>query len=159
MNSNPYTPPLAPVDIPEAAGNSTTAILIGVVIGTGTAYIVLTLVGLAFFWILVAQGVPAHELYVRAYQSTTYLVFAHFLGFLCSLPGGYWSARLDRTRNYGNALFAGSLVSGLALLQFCIPYELPIPYWSRVASIVLPLPAFFLGAVWWQRKCSAQGRT
>lgn len=149
---NPYAAPTSEMKEIEPVDSAATAILIGVAIGTGTAYAILSLSGLVFLWILTTQGVPAQQLYVRAYQSTGYLLLAHALGFLCELPGGYWSARLSNIRPANNALLAGLLGSALAFAQNLTPYELPVPVWSRIVSIVVPVPAFLLGALWQRRK-------
>jgi hypothetical protein len=97
------------------------------------------------------QGVPTQELYSRAYQSTPYLVFGHALGFLCLLQGGYWSARLSKDKPLLTAALAGGLLAAFSLLTNFLPYEFPIPLWSRIASVVESVPAFWFGALWWQR--------
>jgi hypothetical protein len=50
-----------------------------------------------------------------------------------------------------NALLAGLLLSLFAFAQLLIPYEVPNPTWSRIASVVIPVPAFLLGALWWRK--------
>jgi hypothetical protein len=146
----PYSAPSSEVKDPKA-NSSSTAILVGAAVGNGVSYAVLFLMGLVFLWVLAAQGVSQQELYARAYQSTGYLVFAHVVALVCCAPGGLWSARLGPDKPYRNALLAGSIVSALALSANLMPYELPIPLWSRVASVIIPLPAFLLGAYWQQR--------
>jgi len=146
----PYAAPSAEVRDPEP-DSSQTAVLVGAAVGNGVSYAALFLMSLVFLWVLRAQGVAPQELYVRAYQSTGYLLFAHAVAFLCCAPGGYWSARLGPARPYLNAALAGSIVSALALSANLMPYDLPIPLWSRIASVVIPLPAFLLGARWQRR--------
>jgi hypothetical protein len=123
------------------------AVLIGAAIGNSLSYAVLFVLGLFFLWVLVAQGIPGNDAFARAYESTRYLVFAHLVGFLCLVPGGLWAARLSETSHIRNATLAGLLVAGFALLGNLVPYYLPIPLWSRVASVLLPVPAFVVGAV------------
>jgi hypothetical protein len=101
--------------------------------------------------VLALQRVPAQEIYAKAYQSTAYLVFAHVVGFMCLLPGGYWSARLSPSKPRLAALFAGCIVAVLSGAAFFMPFELTVPFWSRVTSVVAAVPAFAFGAAWWQR--------
>jgi len=123
------------------------AVLIGAAIGNGLSYAVLFILGLFFLWALVAQGVPGKDAYARAYESTSYLVFAHFVGFLCLIPGGLWAAKLSASSHVRNAVSGGVLVAAFALLTNFLPYYLPIPLWSRIASVLLPVPAFVVGAL------------
>jgi len=148
---NRYAAPSSAVEDIEPNAGSSAAVLLGAAIGNGIAYAVLFVCGLVFLWVLTAQGVPTQELYTRAYKSNSYLIFAHAVGLVCLLPGGYWTARLSRERPFLNALLAGILVSALALIQNLVPYNLPIPFWSRIASAVIPIPTFLLGALWWRR--------
>src|SRR5262249_36777958 len=92
-------------------------------------------------------GVSGNNAYARAHESTLYLVFAHLVGFLCLLPGGLWAAKLSTSSQIRNAVLAGVLVAAFAFLGNLVPYSLPIPFWSRVASVLLPVPAFILGAM------------
>jgi hypothetical protein len=148
---NPYAPPSAAAENTRPGSGRSVAVLVGAAIGNGIAYAVLSISGLVLLWVLTAQGVPAQELYSRAYQSNAYLLFAHFVGLVCLLPGGYWAARLSREGPVLSALLAGSLVSVFTLAQNFVPYNFPIPLWSRVASIAIPIPAFALGALWRHR--------
>ena len=150
---SPYAAPNSLLDAPHSSGR-VTAVLIGAAVGVGISYAVLFLSGLIFLWVLTTQGVPIQELYSRAYQSTPYLAFAHAFGFLCLVPGGYWSARLSITKPLLTAVLAGSLVTAFSLSTNLLPYELPIPLWSRIVSVVSSVPAFCLGALWWQRAAS-----
>ncbi len=124
------------------------AIVIGAAIGNGLSYAVLFVFGLIFLWTLVAGGIPGNEAYVQAYESTAYLLFAHAVGFLCLLPGGAWTAKLSGRSCIRNAAIAGCLVAVVALLSNLVPYYVPIPFWSRLASVLLPVPAFVMGAMW-----------
>ena len=149
---NPYSAPTAIVEDAQVPPGRRTAVLIGAAIGCGISYAVLLIFGLVFLWILVAQGVPSQELYARAYQSTGYLVFAHLTSVFCLAPGGYWSTRLDPTNSLVSAVIAGALVSVFSMTSNLLPYELPIPMWSRILSVVIPIPAFSIGALWWRRE-------
>lgn len=144
--------PLSNMQLPSPAPqvqsvSSATAVLVGAAIGNGLSYAVLFVFGLLYLWVLVAQGVPGNDAYARAYESMPYLVFAHLVGFLCLVPGGVWAAKLSSNSHIRNAALAGLLVAVFALLGNLVPYYLPVPVWSRVASVLLPLPAFLLGAV------------
>jgi hypothetical protein len=130
----------------------TMPVLLGFCIGNGASYAALYISGLVFLWVLVAQGVPPEEVYARAYQSTPYLVYAHILGFLAMAPGGYWTARLSSGSPVRRTLFAGALMSSFVVAQLAIPYDLPIPWWSQVASVVTPIPAFIAGMLWWKHR-------
>jgi hypothetical protein len=131
--------------------SSLTAILVGFSVGNGVSYFFLYVFATAFLWVLAAQGVPSQELYSRAYQSTAYLIFAQSVALLTIIPGGYWCARLSPRNAMVNALLAGLLLSLFAFAQLLIPYEVPNPTWSRIASVVIPVPAFLLGALWWRK--------
>lgn len=124
----------------------TVAVLLGSAVGIALSYVVLFVSGLVFVWALVWNGVPENESYARAYESTVYLAFAHVLGFACMLPGGLWAARFSERAHTRNAAIAGLLVALFALTANLVPYYLPVPFWSKVASAVLPIPAFILGA-------------
>lgn len=151
---NPYATPHAPP--PEQASRKfLTAVLIGAAIGNGIAYAVLWVVSIGFLWLLTLQGVPTEELYVRAYASTPYLVLANAVAFVCLLPGGYWSARLSPSNGTAAALLAALVMAALAALEYIAPYQLPLPTWSRVVSLLSPFPAFWLGAVIWRRRDAA----
>jgi hypothetical protein len=148
---NPYAAPSSVLEDKKPKVGSSVAVVFGAAIGNGIAYTVLSGCGLVFLWVLVAQGVPTRELYSRAYQSNSYLIFAHVVGLGCLLPGGYWTARLSREGPIRNAGLAGILISVFSLTQNLVPYNLPIPFWSRVASAAIPIPAFLLGALYWRR--------
>jgi hypothetical protein len=128
-----------------------TAILLGFSIGNGVSYAFLYIFGTVFLWILSAQGVPSQELYSRAYQSTEYLILAQSVALLTIIPGGYWCARLSPKNHIANALIAGLLLSLFSFVQLLIPYDVPNPTWSRIASVVIPVPAFLFGALWWRK--------
>ena len=128
------------------------AVLIGAAIGAGVAYVVLSLCSLVFVWVLFGQGVPSANIPATVYQSTGYLGFAHAIAFLCGLPGGYWSARLSTSRALRNVILGGILVSLFTLLLNLVPYYVPIPLWSRVMSLLTPVPAFIVGAWLWRSR-------
>jgi hypothetical protein len=130
----------------------TMPVLLGFCIGNGASYAALYLSGLVFLWVLVAQGVAPEQVYARAYQSTPYLVYAHILGFLTTMPGGYWTARLSSGSPVRRTLLASALMSAFVVAQLAIPYDLPIPWWSQIASVVTPIPAFIAGMLWWKHR-------
>lgn len=142
--------------MPDTPKNSATvAVVIGAAIGNGLAYAVLFVSGLVFVWYLVACGVPAELAYMRAHESVGYLIFAHTLAVASLVPGGYWTARLSSTSRIRNAVLAGLIVCTLTLLAYLMPYDIPAPWWSRVAAILSPLPAYLIGAVLHNRKSAA----
>lgn len=147
---NLYAPPSANLTDDRPKPVNLLVVLLGAAIGNGIAYAVLSISGLVFVWILAAEGVAAQELYARAYQTTWYLIFAHLLGLLCLVPAGYWTARFSKERAVGNAARAGSLIALLSLLQILVPFNLPIPIWSQMASVLVPTPAYLLGAYIWR---------
>ncbi|GAA5165542.1 hypothetical protein [Viridibacterium curvum] len=152
---NPYSPPKSGLEEPSDTTDSRfVAIVLGAVIGNGICYSVLYIFGLAFLWVLAMQGVPAQETYMQAYQSVPYLLACHTLGFLCLIPGGYWCARLSRDRHLMNAALAGVLMLLFNLTANLYPYDLPIPFWSRVVSLAASIPPFLIGAALWQRRRS-----
>ena len=148
---NPYIAPKSQSGKIIEPRQSATAIFVGAAIGNGTCYAVLFMFGTIFMWMLTAQGVPSHELYVRANQSSTFLILVHVVAVLCCLPGGYWSAKLGPEKPYVNSLLAAGVVAFLTFAAYFVPYELPIPFWSRVVSVVSPFAGFLLGARWWRR--------
>ncbi len=150
----PYEPPKSEVAQSQPKPSNVAYILAGVALGGGASYIILTLTGLCFFWLLTAQGVPAQELYSRAYQATGYILVAHLIGACCLAYGGFWTARLSSSLGIAGAVVAGALLTGFTLLQMLLPYELPIPAWSQALSLVLPVPAYALGA-WWHQRSAA----
>lgn len=155
---DPYAAPSAVLEDPLPRGR-VTAVVVGAAVGSGVSYAVLFVSCQVFLWILAAQGVPTQALYAQVCESTPYLVFAQSLGFLCLVPGGYWSARFCSTSPVRTALLSGCLVAAFALLSNLMPYELPTPLWSRIASAVLPVPAFCLGALWWQGTAGSLSRS
>jgi hypothetical protein len=122
------------------------AVVVGAAVGYGLSYAVLFTSGLVFLWGLVFSGIHPNEAYAKAYESTAYLVFAHMIGFACLVPGGLWAAKLSQSSATRNAFAAGVVVIFFAALANLVPYYLPIPYWSRVVSLLAPVPAFLLGA-------------
>jgi hypothetical protein len=132
---------------PQRGPSAGTAVVIGAAVGNGLSYAVLFTCGLVFLWVLVFSGIPANDAYAKAHESTAYLLFAHSLGFACLVPGGVWTAKLSLDSHVRNALWAGVLVSLFAFLANFVPYYVPIPWWSRIASVALPVPAFLLGAL------------
>jgi hypothetical protein len=151
---NPYTPPTSHIPDPELTGSSATAIIIGAAIGIGIAYLVLSPIDQAYFWILTFQGVPTDALYARAFQNTPYVVVTHVIGFVCCMPGGFWSARLSRRNPVRNAILAGIAITVFTAIQSIVPFPVPVPMWSQWATILIPLPAFFAGGFLWQRSAS-----
>jgi hypothetical protein len=148
----PYAPPNSQVGTTTEPGSSVTAVLVGAAVGNGTCYAVLLIFGNIFMWILTGQGVPSHELYGHIYQSNAYIVFAHAVGLMCCIPGGYWSARLGPEKPYFNSSFAACIVALVTFAAYLVPYALPIPFWSRVISVVAPFAGFLLGAHLWLRR-------
>jgi hypothetical protein len=92
-----YAPPRSGVNTQRPEPSGMTPILVGAAIGAGASYVLLTLSGLAFFWLLAVQGVPSQELYARAYQTTWYVLAAYMVSAGCYAFGGYWTSRLAST--------------------------------------------------------------
>lgn len=132
--------------------NKTVPMVVGFCVGVGGSYVALFTSGLIFLWVLIAQGIAPENVYAQAYQSTPYLIYAHILGFVTTAPGGYWTARLSSDGTLWQVIFAGSLMTIFAFVQLAIPYELPIPWWSQIASVVTPIPAFVAGMYLWKHR-------
>lgn len=147
---HPYAAPKSSLEefIP---GSSGTAALIGAAIGNGISYAVLYVITIIFLWVLTWQGVSVQDLQVKLYQSMAFLVVAHSVGFLCLIPGGYWSARLRPQKPMATALLAGGIVAMFTAITNILPYEDTTPVWSRIVSVVSIFPAFAFGAALWQR--------
>jgi len=148
---NPFAPPHARVGDTRLSSSRWKAVAVGAAIALGVAHAVLSLFGLGIYWILTLQGVPPQQLYARANQWTEYVVFAHFVSFVCVMVGGYWSARLSPEEPILTALLAGCLLMAFLASGHLAPYDPPIPVWSRVATLLVPVPACVLGALCWQR--------
>jgi hypothetical protein len=149
-SANPYAAPRGDVGGAEPA-SQITAVVISAAIGIGVAYISVVIVSVVCLWRFVLQGASPENAYALTYQSMGYLLGAHASGFASSAIGGYWSAALSSERRLRAALLAGCFVSAFALLQVLWPYDLPVPFWSVLASVVIPIPAFPLGAWYWLR--------
>ena len=150
MNRSPYAPPESELSVghqDEANKRYPAVILAGAAIGEGLSYLILTVFGLVLLQVLVSQGVPVKDLYTRAYSTNWYVLFAHFVGFCCMTFAGVWVSRLSPSKKYSNAAISGAILMLFALLQNFYPFDLPIPFWSRVLSFALPIPAYLLG-VW-----------
>lgn len=154
MDPNPYLAPQAPLLDPSTRA-PLTAVVIGAAVGYGFVYVVLILINFGYFWLLTLQGVPQEALYYRALASTPFLLFCHAAMCPCMAAGGYWSARLSPGGAVRAALWSAALVAALALLDNFAPFDLPIPLWSRVLAVLLPFPAFWLGALLWRRQRDA----
>jgi hypothetical protein len=102
-------------------------------------------------WILTAQGVPVEQLYVRAYASNGFLLLAHGVGFAATTVGGFWATRIGKDGALTAAVLAGLAFSAFVFTQYMTPYPIPQPGWSRIISVLAPLPAFILGALWARR--------
>ena len=153
-SDRPYAPPEADVGLGQPEARDSTASVVGAIIGLGSYYVAATVTALVVLWALIAQGVAAQQAYARLYELTWYILFAHALGALCLAYGGYWSARLSKSKPRRNALWSGLLALAFSLLQILLPYELPIPAWSNALSLLVPVPAFLLGA-WWHSRSEA----
>ena len=147
---NPYALPKAPLAAAEPARGLTTAVLIGAAVANGVWYAVGYCYSQGWIWALFLQGVAIEALEVRYMESVAAISIAHVLGFACMMPGGYWAARLCTGHPYLSAVLAGGLFLVFTAMQFVLPYEMPVPNWSRALSLLLPIPAFLLGA-WWRR--------
>lgn len=123
------------------------AVLIGAAVGFALSYTVLFVLGLMFLWVLVWLGVPGNESYAEAHRHPAYLAFAHLVGFLCLMEGGRWVSRLSHQLHLRNAAMAGMAMVVITALGNLVPYDMPIPFWSRIASVALPIPAFVWGAL------------
>jgi hypothetical protein len=150
-SDNPYAPPRSQVAADAPQPTRTMPVLVGVMVGCGLVYVVLTICVWFFVWFLAAQGVASKDIYLRVYQSDAYLLFAHAGGFLCLMYGGSWTARLTQGGAAMNAAIAGILVVAFSFMQLFVPYDVPIPMWSSVMSVVAPIPAYLLGSRLWSR--------
>jgi hypothetical protein len=148
---NPYQAPRSPIaSNPEPRG-LLVAVFVGFAVGNGLSYAALSVMSVAYLWLLVSQGVPYADLYVRAYQSPWYVAIAHAVAFCTVVPGGYWCARLCPNARTSSALYAGVLLTLVTLVALAVPYGTPAPLWSQAASIATPIPAYLLGSAWWRR--------
>jgi len=144
---NPYATPQASVEVAAPAkGTNREAIWIGAAIGMGVSYPISYALMLAYTWILVFQGASVQELYYRVAQSPVLLAVSFTFGFVAYIVGGYWTARLSTDRPMRNALAAAGLLMLFGVFAYLLPYEIPIPMWARVVSLLLPIPAYAAGA-------------
>lgn len=150
---NPYQTPTYNEQAIEPANSYLTAITIGFAIALGFSLGTTNLITLAYYWILTTQGVAPQDLFRYTLQSQAYLATFHILGFLTIIPGGFWAARLGQSRQMSNAAFTGLLYSIYVILGSIAPFPIPIPRWSFLLSIVIPLVACITGGAIYQRTC------
>jgi hypothetical protein len=146
MPEHRYAPPSAHVEDVAPVESAVLSVFVGAAVGNGAAYGVLSVVGVAYLWILVLGGVPAERVYSEIYGSVPFLLFNHLLGFACEAVGGYWCARLSRSRSVARAFACGLLGSALAGIQVTSPFAGIIPIWSRLLSVLIPTVGSVVGA-------------
>lgn len=157
--ANPYAASLAQYLDDEAGSTRTTQAFVGFSVGVGLTYAVLMPLGCTYLWLLVAQGVPTAQLYLKAYNSVGFLLFSHVVGFATTIVGGYWSARIGRDHTLIPATLAGLANVLFVGVQYLMPYDFPQPGWSRIVSLAAPLPAFLFGAMLARRLRARAGAT
>ncbi len=155
MPANPFRPPDSAPAPAQAPAPLLVPVFVGTSVGTGSYYLTANVVGFAFMWWLTATGTPLARLYREVYANVPFVLASHVLASACMALGGYWAARIDATGRRRPALLCAVATIVLVLLQDALPYDLPIPGWSRIASLVLPIPLYLAGAALWRRRAQA----
>lgn len=156
MQTNHFLPPTSPSPSEEREPKIT-PVFIGLLMGAGSAYLLMSLTGQVCFWWLALTGTPIADLYRRAYDSMPFMVVEHTMGFACMATGGYWAARMSAGRSSSVALVAGAIFTVFTVVQYITPYSLPIPFWSQALSVLLPIPGYLVGASVFRRRTSRTG--
>ncbi len=131
---------------PDSVRNSA-AIVFATMVSSGLSNIVLFCVTSGYFWLHNTPGVPATASDVSTLAFTLTLIGAHLLSLIGPLAGGGWVVKLSASGLTRNTLLASLFAAGLCVWLQRLPHDLPVPLWSSIATLVLPLFALPLG-VW-----------
>ena len=148
---NPYSAPNDPFEEMQPSSSGLKAVIIAAAVGNGILYFAASVLAWAYMWHLSAQGATGMDLYLPLYQSTGYLLVAHVIGVFAMLTGGYWCARLSNDRRLFRAAMAGLIIVVQVILHLTSPHGQPYPFWTCVASLVMPIPVYVAGAMLWRR--------
>jgi hypothetical protein len=152
MSSNPYSPPESAVADRSPIEFSFTVSLIGMLVATGAAYILVLLYGNLAQWALLASGTAQENLYDAIATSTLVNAITHVINIFGAAVGGYWAAKLAPAEPLKHAALTGALILIPVGIAFLAPYEIPQPRWSLALLFVTPIPSAAAGALWWQHR-------
>ncbi|MBC3935514.1 hypothetical protein H8K47_09085 [Undibacterium sp. CY7W] len=131
---------------PDSVRNNA-AVLFGATASCGLSNAIVFAVTSGYFWLNNTPGVPATASDVSTLAFTLTLIGAHLLSLIGPLAGGGWLAKLSASGLTRNTLLASLFAAGLCVWLQRLPHDLPVPLWSSIATLVLPLFALPLG-VW-----------
>jgi hypothetical protein len=152
MSTNPYSPPESQVLDQAPAEFAFSIAVVGMLVGTGAAYILVLLYGNLTQWALIATGVDPDNLSNAVATSPFVNAATHVINICSAAVGGYWSARLAPGKPLHHAATAGALMLIPVGIAFLAPYEMAHPRWSLALLFITPIPSACAGAWWWQRQ-------
>ena len=119
-------------------------------LGTGLAFVLQTVSGVALSWLLVGSGVRTEDLYSAMSDSPAINLWAHLLNVVAVMPAGALIAWLRPRDALVTAAFAGGLMVIFVIVQFSVPYVHQAPLWSKALALLTPIPAAVAGALLWR---------
>ncbi len=131
---------------PDSVRNSS-AVLFGAMVSCGLSNAIVFAVTSGYFWLHNTPGVPATASDVSTLAFTLTLIGAQVLSLIGPLAGGGWVVKLSASGLSRNTLLASLFAAGLCVWVQRLPHDLPVPLWSSIATLALPLFALPLG-VW-----------
>jgi hypothetical protein len=146
MRENPFRPPASATPPPESPTSTLRAVFFGLTVACGCYYLAGSLAGWTYAWALVLTGTPVAHLAIDLYSSPPFLLFCHALAAASAVTGGFWATRVDDSHARRPAFICGVLSVLLGLVLQATPFDLPIPTWSRLLGLVLPIPMYLVGA-------------
>lgn len=153
---NPFKPPSAEL-LPAATGlSASTAISIAFLFGLGLFYLLSVVTGLLTSWLLIAGGTPVQDLYTVMYESPWINLLGLVVSFVSLMVSGAIVACLRQESPYQGAIALGAISMVFVIAQYLVPFDYPTPAWSKLASILSPIPGCPLGAWLWKRRPPAR---
>jgi hypothetical protein len=152
--TNPYQAPRATVDLPTHERPFLWVVLGAFLVGTGLAFVLQTVSGVALSWVLVGSGVRTEDLYSAMAESPGINLWAHLTNVIAVMPAGALVAWLRPTSPIGTGTWVGALMVAFVILQFTVPYEHQAPLWSKILALVTPIPSVIAGAWLWVRRAA-----
>jgi hypothetical protein len=154
---NPYEAPRATVDQPDRGRSLLAVVTAGFLLGTGLAFTVQTLSGVVLTWLLVSSGVRTEDLYSAMAESPGINLWAHLLNVAAVMCAGAATAWLKPEAPIATASWLGGVMVAFVVLQFAVPYDYPAPLWSKVLTLITPIPSAIGGALLLKQHAGRRG--